>query len=184
MVAKYILITNLDFVSIRDVCLHCAALVLQHDGLPARWRTQLRGFGYDPSWPVFEMGAPGMAYSIVPAVNAWAYTMPNGPKEAPKPLSGGGTIKIEGDDRPELELHYTLSDPDFALDVIAIEGTLDDHPIRNVWTELAERVERYYMPPAIPTLVHRLSRRELARREALTAAGIAASNPPVQPRRR
>lgn len=174
----FVLFTNIEYAWIGQVRLYCAALVLDghHDAAP-----MLRGFGYDPSWPVFEIQVPGLNYTVRPT-ETWSYQVLTASGEQ-RPLGRGGILSFTGSRAGQVDLSFMFADPAHELDALALQGTRDERTIMKIWEALPERVERYYTAPAIPELRHRISRRERERREQATANGIARSNEPVRSRR-
>lgn len=69
---KHILVTNIDYIFINNLMLHAHAMLIddQLDN-PKYKRCTLRGFGTDPSWPVFQIHLKsGVTHAGMPRTGA------------------------------------------------------------------------------------------------------------------
>jgi hypothetical protein len=149
-IEKYVLITNLQFVSIGIVRTHCNALLLEEwdadmlSNMPnGGLRQRIRGFGTEPTWPVFDMASPTIEYTLEAAASS--NIMIASQDGGLRPLLFGNVMQIKGFNGPRLDL--VLSDNSKPLDVETFEGD-----IAKVWDVLPEKVSRYWHAPYMPRL--------------------------------
>ena len=130
---KHILVTNLDYIIVHELMLHVHAMLIddQSDN-PKYKRCTLRGFGTDPSWPVFQIH-----------LKSGSYTREN----APGGRDTSRSFFTFASGGPVLQLIAPPQSPhDF--DVLEIEGD----NIEAVWKELPAKVARYWDGPNMPVL--------------------------------
>ena len=121
---KYVLITNLSYVTVGDVRTDTHALLLEEwsEELKALPRRRIRGFGPDAAWPVFDIiTVPSVAYALTAAAASSAWLQ----------LNGG----------PRLNLY--VSDQSKPIDVLAFTPGTD---IEEVWRVLPQKVAAYWWP--------------------------------------
>jgi hypothetical protein len=141
---RYVLFTNLTYVTVGAVRVHACALLLVEEcrERSAGPRCLARAFGTEASWPVFDMPIGSIAYELAAAQSAsWIFGDGD-----PKPLLTGAILRIQGE--PDIQL--VADDDEQSIDVSRYEG--DEHTILKVWPALEEKVARYWNRPAMPRL--------------------------------
>lgn len=142
---RYVLFTNLTYVTIGDVRTMSNALLLCEDEKPlAGPKCRARGFGTEASWAVFDMTISSIVHELVPARSS---AMIFGDAGA-MPFASGAILRLT--DGPEF--HLIDSDNKHSIDVSRYEG--DEHTIMKVWRALEEKVARYWNRPYMPRLTH------------------------------
>ena len=142
---RYVLFTNLHYVTVSGVRTHTCALLLAEDKKPmAGPPCRARGFGTEAAWPVFDMAIPSIDHELV---SARSPVMIFGDAGA-LPLATGALLHITG----APDFHLVASDDDHPIDVTRYEG--DEHTITKVWPVLEEKVARYWARPYMPRLTH------------------------------
>lgn len=149
---KRILITNLWWVTIiegqsaRRLRLHCHALLIEPHGPQRPEEYELRGFGTEAAWPVFDIAVPSLDHEIRDdrlMFSALANQPPVPPIE----------LVPEDGTRP--------------LCVRAFDGEINE-----VWAALEESVARHWHAPFIPRLVHMPPEAALAHPSPARARGM------------
>jgi hypothetical protein len=142
---RYVLFTNLMYVTVGDVRTYACALLLEEEvrgGSGRGSRCRARGFGTEAAWPVFNLSIRSIAYELLPAQSPhWIFG-----DAAPTPLATGTVLRVE--DGPDFQL--VAHDDNRPVDVSCYEG--DEHAILKVWPALEEKVARYWTRPAMPRL--------------------------------
>jgi len=149
MKERYVLITNLDWVTIGQVRTFTHAVVLQQcKGLFEEVQYKVRGFGVDPAWPTFDIFVKSIDYELVDAQGNLFQLKDDGKLEA---SITGAIMKLE--DGPEIEL--VTCDRKRPLDIEEFEGEEqegDDRLVWKVWRTLEHKVPEYWTAPNMPTL--------------------------------
>lgn len=141
---RYVLFTNLEYVSIGTVRTHTCALLLQEEKEQRLGpRCRARGFGTEAAWPSFDMAIESIGYELVPAQSA---VMVSG-DAGTRPLMTGAILRLAG--APDIQL--VANDDERPIDVSRYEG--DERTILKVWPVLEEKVARYWTAPAMPRLL-------------------------------
>jgi hypothetical protein len=142
---NYTLITNLSYVILPSVRTFCHALLLEEG--PAGFlsgmkgtRRQMRGFGPNGAWPVFDIDVSSIEFTLVDAMSQDMIMSHDG---SIRPLSTGAIMKLK--DGPELSL--LVSDHEQS---ISIERFKDD--ITEVWQHLPQKVAQFWRAPYFPVL--------------------------------
>ena len=147
MIGNYTLITNLEWAVVNGIRTFThALLVSDHEGAFDKntRRRQLRGFGTDPAWPVFDLDIPSTSYTLSDARSGNVMILSgNDPK--PRPLCSGAIMQIESGPRVDL----LVSDQRRPLDVRTFPREVT---IRDVWDVLPGLVRSYWTAPNMPTL--------------------------------
>lgn len=149
---KITLITNLSYVTIHGsvkVRTNTDALIIESgkmgiSSLASDALCEVRGFGPDSAWPVFDIRPASAEFTLANAQgNAFLY----GDGE-PIPLCSGAIMQFK--DGPRLDL--MVSDYKRPLDIQTFEG---EHSItyEKMWVVLNDRVVRYCHTPAMPHLI-------------------------------
>lgn len=146
---KYTLFLNLEYVSINGVRTNCHALLLESG--PSIFgdatRYQIRGFGMDPAWPVFDIDVKTLEHTLVDAQSNHIMITDSRPEG--RPLCSGAIMQIK--DGPALQL--IVQDMDKPLDIKTFEGTWGDHvTMDKVWKYFSSHVTRYWTAPNMPYL--------------------------------
>ncbi len=140
---RYVLFTNLTYVTVGPVRTRSCALLLAEDKEPLLGpRCRARGFGTEAAWPVFDMTIPTIAHELVPARSSVMIYGDAGPS----PLMTGAILRVPGGP----DFHLVASDDAHPVDVSRYEG--DEHTILKVWPALEAKVARYWVRPAMPRL--------------------------------
>ena len=144
---RFVLFTNLDYVSIGPVRTQSHALLLQEGDFFAGMglRRQARGFGTESSWPVFDIDLSTIEYEIQPAKSPHIFISDAHPE--PRPLSTGAILKV-GD----VSMQLWACDSDRDIDVWTIEGEHGARTILKVWDHLATSVALHWTAPNMPRL--------------------------------
>lgn len=134
---KYVLFTNLEWVTIGPVRTFTHALLLEDaEGLPRQRQCKVRGFGTDPAWPTFDLFVKSVAHELVDAQGNLFKIEEDGLV----PLVTGAILKLE--DGPEIEL--VTQDRSRPLDVVTFEGKAGERTILRVWDALQRKVVDYW----------------------------------------
>jgi hypothetical protein len=146
---KYVLIMNLDWVTVNDVRTWTKALLLEEGpGMFDKVRRAVRGIGTDPAWPVFDIFVPSIEYTLEDAQSnsiIMSDATPNG-----RPLCTGAIMKLK--DGPEMQL--VVRDHKLPLDIHTFEGTWGDGTITDkLWDRLSRLAPKYWNAPYMPSLV-------------------------------
>lgn len=150
---KYVLITNLDYVTIGPVRTHCDALLLDQPGDLSGFgqSCKVRGFGPDPAWDVFDYFLRDLTevrYTLEGAESQGVQFI--GASGVPGPLMRGAILRIEGG--PQMDL--VTRDSARPLRVEVFEGAREERVVLRVWEVLKERVRQYRHPDQyMPSLV-------------------------------
>ncbi len=141
---RFVLITNLQYVSIGPVRTHCYALLLSegvHFFDETKRRCQMRGFLTDPALETFDMDIPSIEFTSDAAASGHVFVGGDGEV---RPLFSGGIFKIAADG-PTVSL---VKDDDRAdFDIQRFEGPRDESPILRVWAVLQPKVRQYWRAP-------------------------------------
>lgn len=142
---KHTLITNLEWVTINGIRTYTHALLLT-DGAYAfgpsdRRRYQVRGFGTDSAWPVFDLDVPSIEYTLADARSGAIMLTDDDP--AGRPLISGAIMQIKDGPRADL----VVSDRKAPLQVDQFMCS-----ILQVWDVLPMYVRRFWTAPNMPTL--------------------------------
>lgn len=145
MTSKNILITNLEWVTIHGIRTFTHALLLCEGVHPldsSKPRSQLRGFGTDPSWPVFDFTVPSIEYTLEdiqggPALQAH-------PWDGTRLIYRGAKMQFAGG--PLIELAISNS-----YHPIQIDQSRED--IRDVWAVLPVLVRKYWRTDGFPRIL-------------------------------
>jgi hypothetical protein len=137
MIEKRVLFTNLSYVSIGDVRTSCHALLLEHDDDPlgrGTPRCQLRGFGTEAAWPVFDVRIPTIAHEIR--------------------TDRGDHLVIPGG--PEILLWRDTQEQPICVQTFEWDSADNErgHRFGEIWTALESSVARHWHAPYMPRLVH------------------------------
>lgn len=170
---KYVLITNLQYVTIGPVRTNAYALLLEErvepfalaqSGVPSprdrdesfTWpkRYTMRGFGADSAWPVFNMIIPTIGFTAEDAEGGpiclddddklGVAAITGKPRNEPRRLASGAVLQITGG--PAVEL--VVCDHEQPLSIEHFDGV----SIAEVWDALPVRVAKYWRWPNMPTL--------------------------------
>ncbi len=140
---RYVLFTNLQYVSVGPVRAHAGALLLEEHGARALGPPRLaRAFGTEAAWPVIDLVIESIEYELISAQSTVVVVGDGGPR----PLMTGAILRIQGS--PDIQL--IVHDDDRPIDVSRYEG--DEHTILKVWSALEEKVAHYWTRPAMPRL--------------------------------
>lgn len=145
MIEKYVLFTNLEWVTIGNIRTYTHALLVDSEGLPRQRQCKVRGFGTDPAWPTFDIFVDSVEYTLEDAQGNLFQLKEDGSTEA---LVRGGILKLKGG--PELRL--TTQNREASLDIQTFEG---EDLILGIWDILKKNVAKYWRDPNMPTLAWR-----------------------------
>lgn len=152
---RFVLITNLETVTIGAVRTWSHALLLQDDGADERHRLggprfRARGFSYDAATPTFDMALESIDYTIEPASSPHWFIGDSG--EA-KPLSRGGIMRIQApvlDREVEMQLVAEIGNEE-PLDIEVFERPAGDKSGRfyseTLWPTLERKIVQYWHAP-------------------------------------
>lgn len=144
--STYILFLNLSYVTINGVRTWTHALLLEKTpGIFGGTQCKVRGFGPDPSWPVFDLVVPSIAYTLTDASGGPMFSTDSHPEG--RPLVQGAIMQIKKGPRIDL----IVSDYEQDLNVCVFEGK-DDMLIMKVWERLESMVTRFVRAPNMPTI--------------------------------
>jgi hypothetical protein len=145
---KYILFLNLEYVIINDVRTYTHALLLEEGPhVFGGVKRQLRGFGLDPSWCIFDIQVPSIEYTLTDAQSNAVIFSASNPQG--RPMASGAIMDLK--DGPSVQL--LVNDQKHPLDIKTFEGTWGDKfTIDEVWAYLTSRAPHYWNAPGIPTL--------------------------------
>lgn len=133
--------------TINGIRTYCYALLLtEAPGIFGGTERQVRGFGTDPAWPVFDLYIPSIDYQLTDA-SGNAIFMSNSHPEG-RPLFTGGILQIAGG--PRLDLISCNGNQ--SIDVQTFEGRYGERVILKVWEKLPGKVAKYWTAPHMPTL--------------------------------
>jgi len=147
---KYTLFLNLTYVIVNGVRTSTHALLLESN--PAMFgdgiRHQVRGFGLDSAWSVFDLDVPSIEYTLTDGQSNHIMITDSHP--AGRPLCSGAIMKIK--DGPELQL--IVEDQNQPIDIKTFEGTWGDRiTYDKLWNYLNANVVRYWHAPNMPRLM-------------------------------
>lgn len=146
-IEKFVLITNLEYVTVNGVRTHTNALLLEEyyfmrsDAKPS---CRVRGFGMDPAWPTFDMAASTIEHTLVPARSSSVMLT----DEGEEPLLVGAILRL-GDGG---EIHLVTCDRSRPVDVQTITGDVEERVVLDVWDTLQQKVVDYWDKPGMPML--------------------------------
>ena len=149
MQEKHVLLTNIRAVGYGDLNLDVNAIVISRSflGNDTDARIQVRGFGPDPGWPVFDLHLKSIEYELEDVT-------PVMQREDERFFVNGhrqyASTKLTLADGTELTLYH--EEPEFELDVQVFEEHRDQRPILKVWDELVRKVAKYWTAPGMPVL--------------------------------
>lgn len=143
--SRYTLITNLDYVTVRDVRTFTHALLLITEEHPLQRGTPrhlLRGFSTTPSVPTFDVVIPTATFTLEDAASHSMVTLRAGDSK-PTPLMHGAIMHI-----PDFgEVHLIAGvNSETGLD---IKCYADGTEISQVWNDLERKVAEHWTAPNI-----------------------------------
>lgn len=142
---RYVLFTNLRWVTVNEVRTYTNALLLVEDKHPmAGPKCRARAFGTEAAWPVFDLTIQSIKFELEQARSS---AMIYGDAGA-LPLAIGAILRVSG----APDFHLVVSDDAHPVDVSRYEG--DEHTVMKVWPVLEEKVARYWNRPYMPRLTH------------------------------
>lgn len=146
---KYIMVTNLDWVTVNGVRTWTKALILEEGpGMFDKVRRAIRGLGTDPALPVFDLFVPSIEYTLVDAQSN-SVIMSDATPEG-RPMATGAIMQLK--DGPELQL--VVRDYRKPLDIKTFEGTWGDGTLTDrLWAHMESCIPKYWKAPYMPTLV-------------------------------
>lgn len=142
---RFTLITNIHFATINAMRLEIAALLVQEQphGMNRKvQRYQLRGFGPDPAWPIFDLDLKSPKFERASARSQHSII---GADDTLRPLSTGEILTFEDGPEVQLVMPHRSEEP---LDVEVFEG--DNYGA--LWAVLTTKTARYWKAPNMPTL--------------------------------
>ena len=144
---KYVLFTNLQYVTVNDVRTNSHALLLDESpGIFDEIRRVARGFGVDPAWPVFDLRIPTLDYELTDAASNSIMLTTSHPEG--RPLCSGAIMQIKGGPRLDLIVH----DQDQPISIQTFEGRYGDEVISAAWEELSSLCAKFWKAPNMPRL--------------------------------
>lgn len=143
---KYVLITNLDWVTVGDVRTYTHALLLEQTRGLGRDDVmfKVRGFGTDPAWPVFDIFVKSIDYDLTDAQGNLFKVEGDGVV----PVIMGAIMQLKDGTRLDLVTCHR----ERPLDIQTWEGDSDERLILDVWEVLKRKVPEYWDAPNMPTL--------------------------------
>ena len=153
---KYILITNLAYVTVNGVRTKTHALLLAHQAHPfdeATVQCVARGFSVDPTSPTFDMVIPSIDYEFVTGESRNIMIAGDG-DVAPKPLFTGGIMRVLGKEPVEIQLISCDDDQAIEFTVFEKPTARDRQLILDVWDVLPGKVATYWRAPNMPTTTY------------------------------
>lgn len=144
MPEKYILITNLNWVTIGPVRTNTHALLLEDAVLLGDRQCKVRGFGTDAAWPVFDIFLKSIEHELVDAQGNVHMLK----EDKLVPLITGALLRLKNG--PELQL--VTCNRSRPLDIQTFESEGGDRKILEVWEVLERKVPEYWDAPNMPLL--------------------------------
>jgi hypothetical protein len=156
MTGKFTLITNLDYVSVNGLRTNCSALLLEETdhstnglfnsmhGASGTIRRQIRGFGPDGAWPVFDLDVPSLEFAAEGVATNHVLMM-SSDGERVKPLMSGARLQFK--DGPEILLWAENDEYPIAVEVYPAGISITE-----VWPDVVRNAARYWKAPNMPLL--------------------------------